>query len=1258
MSAKSDGVSSSVTEVESTATNGFLDVPMTNGISTPESAPSSVSTTGPDSGSPTTTRDEDQQQQHVVHVHINPGETFTVQVGDQFQHIPGPATVRMVSNNGPPMPMPMHVPPGHMVQQIVDENGILTHVILSAQPPPPNSGTPAPQQTTVGYYNGGASGTVLPHLAFTPTGFGQASGTAVPQLHYLHPCIPQQNHNNNHMDERGAKIQQRLRTRLINRNSNDQNRQQNRISSNANRSTRSHLNGDSRSGKTSNVATEVTSSSDEEFEIGEPLIEPAVSNITEHCATVTLQLPSPRNPADNPVEYELQLLEPGQDGNKFKAVYKGDATEITLQDLRPGSKYVVRICATKPEPSSGVRPAPSDQVSFHTLPDHPEAPVALKIHTRFKSALVLKWSTPSFDNGSKITNYVLQQQQQIGCDWIEIYRGQQKQYKVTKLSPNTEYIFRVAAVNSMGMGPFSDTLSCVMSGAAPSVPSPPQCVESRVNWIKLRWDGRGTGELYTVQMEDSASGHGFLPVYHGADSHCTVPNLRRNTSYKFRLAASNEDGQSRWSDAITASTRASTPGSPKAPTMRSRPQPHHARIGWDEPSDTGGSDITGYKVELHDSHISQITCVYEGTSREYDIENLRPGGAYRVRILAKNEAGWSEAGDWLPFHTTCVAPSRLVAPWVSGKAKATSFQIKWSPPEDFGGSSIVQYALQMSSIDGSTRQVYEGVDLECTVAGLQPGKGYALHVRATNAAGLTSNWSPALQAVSGPGVPDAPFDLQAVIKSPSHTHLTWQEPANNGAFINEYKLEWNSTNTRNDSSAVSASAANTSTTSGITGSTTASSGEEESENSECCRTATVSGGQLFHDLRSLTPATNYEFKVQAINVAGAGMWSKSCSWRTTPSSPAPVQHVRITAEATSVQVEWRRPACHGSPITHYQLDVGERHLITVAEGSTTSRTVSYVIDNLTPETTYRLRVQAVNALGEGAFATPVRFTTRPLPPIPPRIDCTMVTPNSLRLKWGEKNSEQIKYALEMLRDSGSSTRGRSGQQDREKSFHVIFYGTAQQHKVSRLSEMTAYHFRIRASNEAGDGPYSESFTFHTSKAPPPAVKAPRILRLTNDTATIEWTAVKPMGRDTLHYVVQLANRDSPLHDVHRGPDTQYVLTRLAAKANHEVRVCCVRVSEDGSELQGAYSPLVDFVPSTPVRQSPNTDDSQQTKNSSGSWRRPRLSEQQWAFLLLVAFGAVAVLVAICSQQIMSVYSPTDQASESKIPAPSRAQPPQ
>lgn len=45
-------------------------------------------------------------------------------------------TVPMVStNSSPPIAMPVQVPPGHVVQQIVDESGTLRHVILSPQPP-------------------------------------------------------------------------------------------------------------------------------------------------------------------------------------------------------------------------------------------------------------------------------------------------------------------------------------------------------------------------------------------------------------------------------------------------------------------------------------------------------------------------------------------------------------------------------------------------------------------------------------------------------------------------------------------------------------------------------------------------------------------------------------------------------------------------------------------------------------------------------------------------------------------------------------------------------------------------------------------------------------------------------------------------------------------------------------------------------------------------------------------------------------------
>ena len=43
----------------------------------------------------------------------------------------------MISENGPAFPLPLHLPPGHMVQQVFDENGVLTHVIMPQPGPPP-----------------------------------------------------------------------------------------------------------------------------------------------------------------------------------------------------------------------------------------------------------------------------------------------------------------------------------------------------------------------------------------------------------------------------------------------------------------------------------------------------------------------------------------------------------------------------------------------------------------------------------------------------------------------------------------------------------------------------------------------------------------------------------------------------------------------------------------------------------------------------------------------------------------------------------------------------------------------------------------------------------------------------------------------------------------------------------------------------------------------------------------------------------------
>ncbi len=67
--------------------------------------------------------------------------------------------------------------------------------------------------------------------------------------------------------------------------------------------------------------------------------------------------------------------------------------------------------------------------------------------------------------------------------------------------------------------------------------------------------------------------------------------------------------------------------------------------------------------------------------------------------------------------------------------------------------------------------------------------------------------------------------------------------------------------------------------------------------------------------------------------------------------------------------------------------------------SVTRRKVT--LTDLRPDTTYTVRVQAVNRVGAGAFSPALRLATRPLPPAPPRLECASAAHNTLKLKWAD-----------------------------------------------------------------------------------------------------------------------------------------------------------------------------------------------------------------------------------------------------------------
>lgn len=74
-------------------------------------------------------------------------------------------------------------------------------------------------------------------------------------------------------------------------------------------------------------------------------------------------------------------------------------------------------------------------------------------------------------------------------------------------------------------------------GAPPIAPAPPILLKASATTLVLSWaKATAPDQVYTLQLSDSISGHGFLNVYHGPENEYTCCGLYRNTSYLFRVS--------------------------------------------------------------------------------------------------------------------------------------------------------------------------------------------------------------------------------------------------------------------------------------------------------------------------------------------------------------------------------------------------------------------------------------------------------------------------------------------------------------------------------------------------------------------------------------------------------------------------------------------------------------------------------------------------------------------------------------------------
>uniref|UniRef100_A0A8C0IQ08 Fibronectin type-III domain-containing protein n=1 Tax=Chelonoidis abingdonii TaxID=106734 RepID=A0A8C0IQ08_CHEAB len=877
--------------------------------------------------------------------------------------------------------------------------------------------------------------------------------------------------------------------------------------------------------------------------------------------------------------FEVAVSNSGKNG-KFKSVYIGEETTITLPELRPATDCHVRISAT----SSSIKESVSELVSFTTESCEPDPPAAPKLINRTKNSLSLQWKV------NNLAGIFSLEKGKSGA-FIECYYGNLKQYKLTKLSPATKYLLRLAAKNDIGMSGFSDTVAYYTAGIVPSPPLPPQFIEAGVTWLSLKWsppNGMSSDDslTYTLDMEEEDSGYGFQPKYNGEELSCTLKNLRRNTSYKFRLSACNNEGKSIPSEVVEYSTIPDKPGPPSKPSVKGKIHSHTVKVTWDPPKNNGGSDISKYFLEISETLIgNNWVVVYSGCMREHVCDHLKPGTSYRLRVSCVSKGGESPASDVLTVQTSAVPPGPCHAPCLVSKAKPREITLQWGPPSTDGGSEVTEYVVEMANSEQDEhRQVYQGLTRECTVNNLLPGRMYCFWIRAGNKAGF-GPLSEKAEISTAAGPPDQCSTPLLTCKAATCVVVTWESPVCNGAEICEYRLDW---------------------------------GQMEGS-----MRIIYTGPCLSYEVKGLTPATTYYCRVQAVNIAGVGLFGDIGVVTTPASVPAAVSVLHLLEEdqmgipcylSACLAIQWEEPCCHGSDVIGYNIEYGEKQLVTVG------RVTSHILENLHADTLYRIRIQAINNFGVGPFSHSIKAKTKPLPPDPPHLECVVFSYQSLKLKWGEGPSRALitnptQFNLQM--------------EDKFGRFVTVYSGPCHTYKVQRLNESTTYYFKIQAYIDAGEGEFSEVYAFTTIRSPPVSLKAPKVNQVGENICEITWEPLQSMKIDSIVYILQLAS-GREVDQVYKGSETSFHFTNFQTNCEYRFRVCAGRQYHDSTGLQELYGP---YSPST-VFSSQKQELVPQCTHSTAKFAKIKkmLNDERFAaFLLLVGFAVVAILFAFVIQ---------------------------
>lgn len=248
---------------------------------------------------------------------------------------------------------------------------------------------------------------------------------------------------------------------------------------------------------------------------------------------------------------------------------------------------------------------------------------------------------------------------------------------------------------------------------------------------------------YKIEIRPFCSGSFSVLVTNTTNTTTTYSNtgLAEGICYEYQVFALNPTGTGNASN-IASATTWTVPSTPTSLTATAVSQ-SQINLNWTAPSNTGGTPLTGYKIERRDSCIGSFSTLVANTgnsSTTYSNTGLVNGTCYEYRVFAHNVVGTSLASNNAIATTLQNPPPPITSPpsaptGLSVTALSnTALKLTWSVPSNTGGAPILGYQIQRNgtTIVNNT----SNTQTNFTNSGLLPLHQQTYRVAAWNSAGL------------------------------------------------------------------------------------------------------------------------------------------------------------------------------------------------------------------------------------------------------------------------------------------------------------------------------------------------------------------------------------------------------------------------------------------------------------------------------------------------------------------------------------------